>query len=181
MAAKWIFSESISSDSDQFLEEQTRTRPPASPLCNWRSGHGEFLQGLLFSVRAFAETSGMLSSDNALESSSLKLTFSKELSLSIFTGSKITDIENNPFQIVVVETRSGGRIAPANLSQPIKIVMMVLDGDFPPGDHNDWSQEEFKSNIVKERTEKRPLLTGDVNVTIINGVAPVEDIEFTDN
>ncbi|KAK9204074.1 hypothetical protein WN943_014331 [Citrus x changshan-huyou] len=36
----------------------------AKSMCNWRSGHGEFLQGLLFSVRAFAETSGMLSSDN---------------------------------------------------------------------------------------------------------------------
>ncbi|KDO38207.1 hypothetical protein CISIN_1g042429mg, partial [Citrus sinensis] len=117
----------------------------------------------------------------ALESSSLKLTFSEELSLPIFTGRKITDIENNPLQIVVVETRSSGRITPANLSQPIKILMVVLDWDFPSGDHDDWSQEEFESNIVKERIGKQPLLTGDVNVTIRNGVAPVEDIEFTDN
>ena len=117
----------------------------------------------------------------ALEPSSLKLTFSKKLSLPIFTGSKITDIESDHLQIVVVKTRSDSHIAPANLSQPIKIVMVVLDGDIPLGDHDDWSQEEFESNIVKERTWKWPLLTGDANVTIKNGVAPVEDIAFTDN
>lgn len=54
-------------------------------------------------------------------------------------------------------------------------------GGISSGDHDDWSQQEFESNIVKERTGKRQLLTGDVNVTIRNGVAPIEDIEFTAN
>lgn len=115
----------------------------------------------------------------ALEPSSLKLIFNKEVFLPIFTGTKITDIENNPLQILLVDTRSGGRIT--NLSQPIKIDIVVLDGDFPPGDRETWSKEEFDSNIVKERTGKRPLLTGDVNITMRDGVAPIADIEFTDN
>lgn len=117
----------------------------------------------------------------ALEPSSLKLIFSQKLSLPIFTGSKITDVESNPLQIVVVDTRSNGLIAPASLPQPIKIELVVLDGDFPPGDRDHWTPEEFESNIVKERTGKRPLLTGDVNVTARDGVAPIGDIEFTDN
>jgi hypothetical protein len=34
---------------------------------------------------------------------------------------------------------------------------------------------------VKERTGKRPLLTGELNLTMRDGIAPIGDIEFTDN
>lgn len=64
---------------------------------------------------------------------------------------------------------------------PIKVEIVVLDGDFPPADRENWTTQEFNNNIVKERTGKRPLLTGDLNITVRDGIAAVGDIEFTDN
>uniref|UniRef100_A0A5B7BZI9 Uncharacterized protein n=1 Tax=Davidia involucrata TaxID=16924 RepID=A0A5B7BZI9_DAVIN len=116
----------------------------------------------------------------ALEPSSLKLIFSKTLSLPVFTGSKIGDSDNNPLQIILVDT-TGDQKVPISLSYPIKVEIVVLDGDFPPGDGDTWTNREFDNNIVRERTGKRPLLTGDLFVTMRDGIAPVGDIEFTDN
>ncbi|GMY15309.1 protein SAR DEFICIENT 1 [Fagus crenata] len=113
----------------------------------------------------------------ALEPSSLKLIFRNKLSLPIFTGSKIGSSDNNPFQILLVD-KSG---VPIKLSYPIKIEIVVVDGDFPQGDSDTWTSEDFNSNIVKERKGRRPLLTGELNVTIREGFAPIGDIEFTDN
>lgn len=67
------------------------------------------------------------------------------------------------------------------LSYPIKIEIVVLDGDFPRGDNETWTSEEFEKNIVRERKGKRPLLTGDLNVTMRDGVVLLGEIEFTDN
>lgn len=64
---------------------------------------------------------------------------------------------------------------------PIKVEIVVLDGDFPSGDGDNWTSQEFDNNVLKERTGKRPLLTGDVNVTVRDGFATIGDIEFTDN
>lgn len=116
----------------------------------------------------------------ALEPSSLKLSFSDRLFLPIFTGSKIVDLETNPLQILLLDTR-GDRMIPTTLSYPIKIEIVVLDGDFPRGDNETWTSEEFEKNIVRERKGKRPLLTGDLNVTMRDGVVLLGEIEFTDN
>lgn len=116
----------------------------------------------------------------AAESSSFKLTFNKQLSLPIFTGSKIDDIESKPLQIVVVDVHTG-EVPLSTLSSPLKVEVVVLDGDFPSGDQEDWTGAEFQNNIVKERTGKRPLLTGDVNVTLRDGAASISDLCFTDN
>lgn len=117
----------------------------------------------------------------ALEPSSLQLIFCKKLSLPIFTGSKIVDINNNPLQVLLVD-RSGDQMLPISLPHPIKIDIVVLDGDFPPGDCETWSSEEYNNKIVKERTGKRPLLTGsELNVTMRDGIVQIGDIEFTDN
>ncbi|RWW10145.1 hypothetical protein GW17_00026319 [Ensete ventricosum] len=117
----------------------------------------------------------------AAASSSLKLTFNKQLSLPIFTGSKIEDMESKPLQIVVLDVHSGEVPLSPSLSSPLKVQVVVLDGDFPSGDQEDWSGAEFQNNIVKQRTGKRPLLTGDVNVTLRDGTASISDLSFTDN
>lgn len=120
----------------------------------------------------------------APEPSSLRLSFSKNLSLPIFTGSKIVDIENNPLQVLLVDTSVAGtdRMGLVNFPHPIKIEIVVLDGDFPLGDCDAWTAEEYDSKIVKERTGKRPLLAGEVTITMKEGVATIAgDIEFTDN
>lgn len=114
------------------------------------------------------------------EQSNLQLIFTKRLGLSIFTGTKIGDAENSPLQLLMVET-IGDQMVPTTLSSSIKVEIVVLDGDFPKGDCKTWSSREFDKNIVRERTGKRPLLAGDVIVTMRDGFAEIGDIEFTDN
>lgn len=116
----------------------------------------------------------------ALEPSSLQLIFSKKLSLPIFTGSKIMDIENSPLHILLVDT-TGDRLVPVSLPFTIKVEIVVVDGDFPPGGRETWTSDEFDKNVVKERTGKRPLLNGELQVTMRDGFVPFGEVEFTDN
>ncbi|MED6194686.1 hypothetical protein PIB30_030753 [Stylosanthes scabra] len=127
--------------------------------------------------------------DEEQPSSTLQLVFSKRLSLPIFTGSRILDFEGNPINILLMD-KSTGQMVPTSLPNPIKLELLVLDGDFPPSDNDNsssssscsgWSSEQFNSRIVKERTGKRPLLAGELNLTMRDGIAPTGDIEFTDN
>ncbi|KAF5730343.1 hypothetical protein HS088_TW20G00716 [Tripterygium wilfordii] len=121
----------------------------------------------------------------ALEPSTLQLVFPKTLTLPIFTGSKVVDTDNCPLQILLVEKLSTGchnQMLPTTLPYPIKIEIVVLDGDFPSGDSQIWTSQDFDNNVLKERTGKRPLLAGDcLIVTMRDGVASIGDFEFTDN
>lgn len=119
----------------------------------------------------------------ALEPSNLRLIFNKKLSQPIFTGSKVVagGDDGQSLQILLVDT-SGEGIVPMTLPYPIKVELVVLNGDFPSGDtESNWSREEFDKHVVKERTGKRPLLTGELNFTMRDGVVSVGEIEFTDN
>ncbi|RWR93849.1 Calmodulin binding protein-like protein [Cinnamomum micranthum f. kanehirae] len=115
----------------------------------------------------------------APEDSCLQLIFSKKLSLPVFTGSKIEDEESNPLQILLID--EGKKGLSNNLPSPIKVEIVVLDGDFPQGDSEDWTSDDFERNILREREGKRPLLAGELLITMRDGVATIGDIEFTDN
>lgn len=115
----------------------------------------------------------------ALEPSNLRLIFNKKLSLPIFTNSKMMDSDGQyPLQLLLVDA-TGDCLVPTTLASAIKIEIVVLDGDFPSGEN--WTHEEFNKNIVKERAGKRPLVTGELNITMRDGVASLGDLEFTDN
>ncbi|CAI9787219.1 unnamed protein product [Fraxinus pennsylvanica] len=114
------------------------------------------------------------------QTSSLQLIFSKGLSLPIFTGTKIVDINNNPLQILLVDAKGGDMKIPTSLPHWIKVEIVVLDGDFDRPEFT-WNKEEFDNKIVKERAGKRPLLTGELNITMRDGIVTVGEIEFTDN
>ncbi|KAK8576665.1 hypothetical protein V6N13_032584 [Hibiscus sabdariffa] len=116
----------------------------------------------------------------AAEPSTLRLIFPRGLSLPIFTGSRVMDEESNQLHVALVDTRDD-QMAPVTLPNPIKIDIVVLDGDFPSGEGDNWTSEEFDRSIVRERTGKRPLLAGELSVTLRDGVALIGDIEFTDN
>ncbi|XP_062117043.1 protein SAR DEFICIENT 1 isoform X2 [Humulus lupulus] len=115
----------------------------------------------------------------ALEPSSLQLVFTKNPLLPIFTGSKIQDVDGKPLEIQVVD-KSGDQTVPFSVPHPAKVEIIVLDGDFPPRDDS-WTRDQFDKNIVKERAGKRPLLHGDLTVTLRDGKATIGEIEFTDN
>ncbi|TKY44729.1 SAR DEFICIENT 1 protein [Spatholobus suberectus] len=114
------------------------------------------------------------------QSSKLQLWFSKRLSLPIFTGTRILDVDGNPVNIVLMD-KSGGQLVPTSLPHALKLEIVVLDGDFPYVDSEDWTSEEFNRHVVKERSGKRPLLAGELNLIMRDGTAPTGDIEFTDN
>ncbi|KAJ8536034.1 hypothetical protein K7X08_034435 [Anisodus acutangulus] len=117
----------------------------------------------------------------ALEPSNVRLIFNKKLTLPIFTGNKIVACDGQNLQILLVDT-SGEGMVPTTLPYPIKLEIVVLNGDFPSGQNEtNWSHDEFNKNIVKERNGKRPLLAGELNFTMRDGVVSVGEIEFTDN
>lgn len=121
----------------------------------------------------------------ALEPSSLSLIFRPQPALPIFTGSKIAGDGGGPLQIFLVDTRGGGNVfVPTALPHPIRIEIVVLDGDFPSRESvetTSWSREEFGRHIVKEREGKRPLLAGELSLTMRDGAVTVGELEFTDN
>lgn len=113
--------------------------------------------------------------------SNLQLSFNKRLSLPIFTSSRLLDINGNPINIILVDKTNTNQEISTSLPYPIKLEIVILNGDFPPNGNEDWTSEEFNRHIVKERTGKRPLLAGELNLTLRNGIVPIGDIEFTDN
>ncbi|KAL5544820.1 hypothetical protein UlMin_008604 [Ulmus minor] len=197
MAAKRFFNEG---KSDQDQENDKRKRPRVSlasvvgevVMVNSLQNLFSSLEPLLRRVvneevehvlrrctsRNFTRSSSLRI--QALEPSSLQLIFSKKLSLPIFTGSKIVDCDHNPLQILVVDRSGGDQLMPISLPHSTKVEIVVLDGDFPSREDS-WTSQQFDNTIVKERTGKRPLLHGDLNVTLRDGSATIGELEFTDN
>lgn len=62
-----------------------------------------------------------------------------------------------------------------------KLDVVVLEGDFNNEDTNDWTREDFDGHLVRERDGKRPLLTGDLQVILKDGVGTLGELTFTDN
>lgn len=99
----------------------------------------------------------------------------------IFTGSKIEDARGNPLQVILLDADTGkpSRNVPP---QFLRVELVPLFGDFPPDGREECaSPGEFARGVVKERAGKRPLLTGDVALTVRDGRAVVGDLQFTDN
>ncbi|KAG6470652.1 hypothetical protein ZIOFF_071729 [Zingiber officinale] len=139
----------------------------------------EVERGVSQSISSF-ERSNSIHIEPASESSSLKLVFQNHLSLPIFTGSKIEGTDSKPLQLAIVDACTGEPpVSP--LMSTVKVEVVVLDGDFPGRDQPKWSSSEFQNNIVRERTGKRPLLAGDVNLTLRDGSIAIPDLSFTDN
>ncbi|PIA33366.1 hypothetical protein AQUCO_04100054v1, partial [Aquilegia coerulea] len=117
----------------------------------------------------------------AQEPSNFELCFAKKLSLPVFTVSILEDEYNNPLQLILLDTRGNQRVR-TTLPYPIKIEIVVVDAEFARGECENWTSEYFDSRIVKERTGKRPLITGDdVVVTMRDGCVSIGGLTFTDN
>lgn len=99
--------------------------------------------------------------------------------LPIFTSGKIEGEDSTPLRILLVNTSEKQDDLIPLPSSSIKLEIVVVDGDFSPEEY--WSAAEFEKSIVKERAGKRPLLTGDVSVTMKDGLATIDEISITDN
>ncbi|KAE8711274.1 Calmodulin-binding protein 60 C [Hibiscus syriacus] len=111
---------------------------------------------------------------------SLQLHFRSRLSLPIFTGGKVEGEQGAAIHIVMVDSNTG-HVVTTGPEASVKVDVVVLEGDFNNEDDEDWTQEEFESHVVKEREGKRPLLMGDLQVTLKEGVGTLGDLTFTDN
>lgn len=123
-------------------------------------------------------------SSNQIESSGVRnwqLHFASKLPSTIFTGSRVEAEGSTSVKIVILDARSKDIITSGPLAS-VKIEILVLNGDFGTTDDNeDWTESEFNTNIVREREGKRPLVTGELSVTLRCGVGSIDDVSFTDN
>ncbi|KAG5230109.1 calmodulin-binding protein [Salix suchowensis] len=114
------------------------------------------------------------------ESRSLKLQFATNLSLPVFTGARIEGEEGPAIKVILVDTLTG-KIVNSGPESSSRVEIVVLEGDFDGDEGENWTPEEFKNNIVREREGKKPLLTGDVLLNLKEGICLVSEISFTDN
>ncbi|KAM0026129.1 putative CALMODULIN-BINDING PROTEIN60 [Helianthus debilis subsp. tardiflorus] len=110
----------------------------------------------------------------------LQLHFRSRMSLPLYTGGKVEGEHGAAIHIVLVDANTG-RVVTSGPESSIKLDVVVLEGDFNNEDDEGWAQEDFESHVVKEREGKRPLLTGDVQVTLKEGVGTLGELTFTDN
>lgn len=109
-----------------------------------------------------------------------QLHFDDRLPSTLFTGSKIESEHGKPVKIVLLDAISKNIITSLTLSS-IKVQIVVLNGDFGVDDEEDWTEEEFNTNVVLQREGKRPLVTGELVVTLRGGVGYIGEVSFTDN
>lgn len=116
----------------------------------------------------------------AAASRQYRLHFRTSVPETLFTSSRIEAEGRNPVKIAIIDTELNKIITSGPLSA-LKIEILVLDGDFGADGQVEWTEKEFNDNIVREREGKRPLLTGDLFVTLSSGVGYLGDVTFTDN
>ncbi|CAM6074927.1 unnamed protein product [Sphagnum tenellum] len=110
----------------------------------------------------------------------LQLQFKSKLALPLFTGSKVEGEDGSGIQVALVDANTGKVVSDGEESCA-KLEIVVLQGDFIADDEESWPQAEFENFMVKERDGKRPLLTGDLFVTLKDGLGTLGEFQFTDN
>ncbi|MBA0678444.1 hypothetical protein Goari_019790, partial [Gossypium aridum] len=113
-------------------------------------------------------------------SRSLQLQFLNNLSLPVFTGTRIEAEECSAIKVAIVDSLTG-QIVSSGPESSAKVEVVVLEGDFDGDEGDNWTLEEFKNNIVREREGKKPLLAGDAFLTLTRGIGLVGEISFSDN
>ncbi|KAH7423138.1 hypothetical protein KP509_12G041100 [Ceratopteris richardii] len=109
----------------------------------------------------------------------LKLEFNNKLCVPIFTGRKVKGYQCLPV-LVLLKDALTGQVVNSRPESSAKLEVVVLHGDFAHKD-DEWTADDFKSHVVKEREGKGPLLTGDLTITLEEGVGTLGDLTFTDN
>ncbi|OWM89265.1 calmodulin-binding protein 60 B-like [Punica granatum] len=110
----------------------------------------------------------------------LQLKFQSRLSLPLFTGGKVEGEQGAAIHVVLIDANTG-HVVTFGPEASVKLDVVVLEGDFNNEEEEGWTLEEFESHVVKEREGKRPLLTGDLQVTLKEGVGTLGELTFTDN
>ncbi|KAJ7523795.1 hypothetical protein O6H91_18G063000 [Diphasiastrum complanatum] len=111
---------------------------------------------------------------------SLRLQFRNKLALPLFTGSKVEGEQGSAVHVVLLDACTG-QVVTTGSEASAKLDVVVLEGDFSVDEEDDWSQEDFDAQELRERDGKRPLLTGDLSVSLKEGIGTLGELTFTDN
>ncbi|KAL3566894.1 hypothetical protein D5086_032309 [Populus alba] len=110
----------------------------------------------------------------------LQLHFRTRMPPHLFTGGKVEGERGATIHVVLLDA-STGTVMQTGPESAAKLNVVVLEGDFNDEADEGWTAEHFESHEVKEREGKRPLLTGDLQVSLKEGVGTLGDLTFTDN
>ncbi|KAG8093127.1 hypothetical protein GUJ93_ZPchr0012g19504 [Zizania palustris] len=108
-----------------------------------------------------------------------KLRFTNGLSNEVFTKKGICAVNGEPLKISVDVNNPQETGSHRLLSAKIRVV--VLDGDFNTNDQECWTSEEFSKRIVRPRDKVGAVLTGELEFSLKNGEAYLQDATFVDN
>ncbi len=109
--------------------------------------------------------------------------FKNKLPTKLFTTTKVKAEDGSVIcvQLLDVVTNQVVSVGPESTA---KLQIIVLEGDFAAAEDDDlgpYSNNLEAHHIVKERDGKRPLLIGDLLVTLKEGEGFLGEFQFTDN
>ncbi|KAL4589882.1 hypothetical protein LXL04_002793 [Taraxacum kok-saghyz] len=110
----------------------------------------------------------------------LQLQFTTRMPPHLFTGGKVEGEQGASIHVVLLDATTG-HVVQTGQESSSKLNVVVLEGDFNEEKNDNWTIDHFESHEVKAREGKRPLLTGDIQVTLNEGVGSLGDLSFTDN
>lgn len=100
--------------------------------------------------------------------------------LPLYTWKQIEGEKGAPVSVALIDANTGHVVA-SGPEASTKLDVVVLEGDFNQENNSDWTREKFESYQVREREGRAPLLAGDLQVTLKEGVAVLGKLKFTDN
>ncbi|KAH7860294.1 hypothetical protein Vadar_011740 [Vaccinium darrowii] len=114
------------------------------------------------------------------EGKNLQLHFKTRMPPHLFTGGRVEGEQGAAVHVVLLDATTGN-VVQFGPESAAKLSVVVLEGDFNEETEEDWTKDHFETHEVKEREGKRPLLTGDLQVILKEGVGTLGDMTFTDN
>ncbi|XP_058112180.1 calmodulin-binding protein 60 A-like isoform X2 [Magnolia sinica] len=113
-------------------------------------------------------------------SRSLQLKFINKLTLPSFTMENVNGEDSSVPSIALVDAQTE-QIVKSGPESSMNLEMVLLEGHFKGNDDGNWTSIQFSNHIVREREGKRPLLIGDVSLTLNEGIAVAHELKITDN
>ncbi|XP_056158496.1 calmodulin-binding protein 60 D-like [Syzygium oleosum] len=84
-----------------------------------------------------------------------------------------------PIHVILVDS-STGRVVQSGPLSVLELMVTVIGGDFDEEAGENWTKEFFRSNEIRGRDGKMPLLTGDLSVILNKGIGRLHAITFND-
>lgn len=114
------------------------------------------------------------------EPRNLCLQFSNAISLPVFTGTRIEGEGCTRMEVALIDSLTGEAVSSGHGSSE-RVEIVALEGDFDGDERGNWTLVEFQNNTVREREGKKPLLSGDLIMTLQDGKGLIGNVMFTDN